>query len=268
MSDNGIYTSAEFTRELEKEGQGLKRSGVGAHHQNGIAERAIRTVTEQARTMLLHAATHWPEETSMDLWPMAMSYASYMWNHMPIQGVGLSPEEIFSRSKMMNSPLLNAKVWGCPVYVLDPKLQDGIKIPKWSPRSRRGQFVGFSRDHATSIGVIRNLRTQSLSPQFHVVYDNWFETVTSSSDTVEPPGWKDLVVKSRSRVTFDDDLPTPKLAEEWLSPEELAVQQQVDSCQRQQRELANGCIIVHCRVPTRTLRLVENVNQLKGVRKL
>ena len=22
-------------------------------------------------------------------------------------------------------------VWGCPVYVLDPKLQDGKKLPKW-----------------------------------------------------------------------------------------------------------------------------------------
>ena len=38
LSDNGIYTSAEFTRELQKKGQGLRRSGVGAHHQNGIAE--------------------------------------------------------------------------------------------------------------------------------------------------------------------------------------------------------------------------------------
>jgi hypothetical protein len=165
---------------------------------------------------------------------MAMSYSAYLWNHMPQQGVGLSPEELFTRSKASNSPLLNSKVWGCPAYVLDPKLQDGIKIPKWSPRSRRGQFVGFSRHHATNISVVRNLTTQSLSPQFHVVYDNWFEIVSSSDK--EPDGWRDLVIHSRSRVAFDDDLPPPKLADEWLSQDELAVRQQAEAQERQRRE--------------------------------
>ena len=151
-------------------------------------------VTERARTMMLHAATKWPEQAHMDLWPMAMSYSVYLWNHTPIQGVGMSPEELFSKTKLPNSPLVNAKVWGCPAYVLEPGLQSGIKIPKWNPRSRRGQFVGYSRDHASSIGLIRNLKTGSISPQFHVVYDNWFETVTSGD--VEPSEWKDLVITS------------------------------------------------------------------------
>ena len=44
LSDNGIYTCVKFTRELAKHGHGLKKSGVGAHHQNGVAERAIKTV--------------------------------------------------------------------------------------------------------------------------------------------------------------------------------------------------------------------------------
>jgi len=144
LSDNGIYTSAEFTRELHKTGQGLRRSGVGAHHQNGIAERAIRTVTERARTMMLHAATKWPEQAHMDLWPIAMSFLTYLWNHTPIQGVWMSPVELFSKTKLPNSPLVNAKVQGCPAYGLEPGLQSGIKIPKWNPRSRRGQFVGYS----------------------------------------------------------------------------------------------------------------------------
>jgi hypothetical protein len=49
-------------------------SGVGAHHQNGIAEQAICTVSESARAMLLHAAIHWPKEILLDLWPLAMGY--------------------------------------------------------------------------------------------------------------------------------------------------------------------------------------------------
>ena len=67
--DNGVYKAAKFVKDLNNRGQTIKYSGVGAHHQNGVAERAIRTISESARVMLLHAAIHWPEETMLDLWP-------------------------------------------------------------------------------------------------------------------------------------------------------------------------------------------------------
>jgi hypothetical protein len=69
--------------DLEDRQQTIHFSGVGAHHQNGIAERAIFTIPESARAMILHAAIHWPEETTMDLWPLAMDYAVHLWNQMP-----------------------------------------------------------------------------------------------------------------------------------------------------------------------------------------
>ena len=40
-TDNGVFTAREFQDELTKMGQGLTLSGVGAHHQNAMAERAI-----------------------------------------------------------------------------------------------------------------------------------------------------------------------------------------------------------------------------------
>ena len=40
-ADNGVYTSKEFTKDLKKRHQVLTYSGVGAHGQNGFAERAI-----------------------------------------------------------------------------------------------------------------------------------------------------------------------------------------------------------------------------------
>jgi transposase InsO family protein len=43
-SDNGIFASAEFRDHCDKLNQDLSFSGVGAHHQNGVAERAIGTV--------------------------------------------------------------------------------------------------------------------------------------------------------------------------------------------------------------------------------
>jgi hypothetical protein len=67
-------------------------------------------------------------------------------------------------------------------YVLQPKLQDGKKLPKWVPRTRRGQYLGSSTNHASTIAQIRNLVTGHVSPQFHVVYEPWFNTVPNTGE--------------------------------------------------------------------------------------
>ena len=127
--------------------------------------------------------------------------------------------EIFTGSKSDHSQLLNAHTWGCPVYVLDPRLKDGKKIPKWEQRSRQEQYMGASPLHASTVGLIRNLQTGSITPQFHAVYDNFFETV--HSDGADPPdNWEDLLVFNRFRSAIDDE-DAPELSDEWLTPEEL-----------------------------------------------
>ena len=54
-ADNGIFKSTEFRLELKNNDQDITFCGVGAHHQNGVAERYIRTMVERARTVLLNA---------------------------------------------------------------------------------------------------------------------------------------------------------------------------------------------------------------------
>ena len=74
-TDNGIFNSSEFMEELLKNQQKIRFSGAGASHQNGAAERAIKTVVTMESTMLMHTALRCPEDTlSIDLWPMAMNY--------------------------------------------------------------------------------------------------------------------------------------------------------------------------------------------------
>ena len=53
-TDNGIFKSKAFVEALKDNYQMIIKSGVGAHHQNGVAERAIGTVQAMARAMLLH----------------------------------------------------------------------------------------------------------------------------------------------------------------------------------------------------------------------
>jgi hypothetical protein len=176
-ADNGIFKSQEFTSDLLRLDQTITLSAVESHHQNGVAERAICTVTERARAMLHCAILHWPDETETDLWPYALDYATWLYNHTPSSTHGWAPIELFCGVQFNCSHLQRVKVWGCPTYVLSPTLQDGRKIPKWAPRSRRGQFLGFSTQHSSLIGLIRNPSTQHVSPQFHVVHDELFTTL-------------------------------------------------------------------------------------------
>ena len=126
------------------------------------------TVVTMARTMLMHAALRCPDDTfSTDLWPMAMYYAVWVYNQIPYMQSGLSAIEIWSRSRFepVSETLSNCHVWGCPTYVLAPKLQKlGVKIPKWAPRSHRGVNMGFSKMHSTQVGLFLNLLTGSISP--------------------------------------------------------------------------------------------------------
>ena len=219
QGDNGVFKSEEFQDDLREHNQVIHYSGTGAHHQNGAAERAVGISVERARVMLIHAAIHWPEQTNVNLWPFAMNYSVFIHNHTPNKDSHIAPVEIFTGTKLNPFVLRNARVFGCPTYVLDATLQDGHKIPKWRPRSRRGQFLGFSNEHATTIGIIRNIRTGYVTPQFHCVYDEWFTTVASDHElTEDDPIWTSLFLNSRDNYFQDDDMDDhmPDLHPSWL----------------------------------------------------
>jgi hypothetical protein len=111
-----------------------------------------------------------------------------------------------------------------PVYVLEPKLQKlGVNIPKWNPRSRRGVNMGFSRSHSTLIALILNLVAKSITPQFHVVFDDMFTSVHSNHD-MEPDTWRQLITSPncRLKVALDDE-DNPDLSDEWLTTDERLI---------------------------------------------
>jgi hypothetical protein len=98
-SDNAsVFTSEGMAEKLKRFAQIITFAGAGAHHYNGMAERAIGTITNMARTMMLHAAIHWPEATNATQWLMAVMHAMYLYNHMPHLETGISPW-IFSRKQ-------------------------------------------------------------------------------------------------------------------------------------------------------------------------
>ena len=223
VTDAGVFTSAEFTQYIIQQGQHIFYAGPGAHHHNPIAERSIKTVTYLSRASLIHAMIHWPQVIRVFFWPMLVQYTCEVDNHIPDPSTGLAPMDRLSRTKFSTSCLTDFHVWGCPTYVLHPRLQDGLKLPRWEPRSKRGVFVGMSARYASTVPLILNLQTGSITAQFHVVFDDKFTTVPSitglTSDEPEPGNWEDLCINSRFQTSFDIDDP-PHLNQEWLNEEE------------------------------------------------
>ncbi|KAL7478027.1 hypothetical protein ACHAW6_003813, partial [Cyclotella cf. meneghiniana] len=82
-SDNGVFNSEDFRQHCDSYRQRLSFSGVGAHHQNGVAERSIQTIANMARASMIHASLRWPDRPILDFWPLAMSYAIWVYNQLP-----------------------------------------------------------------------------------------------------------------------------------------------------------------------------------------
>ena len=79
---------------------------------------------------MIHAAIHWPAMADPALWPMAVSHAAFLYNHIPNEASGFSPYDKFSRIKWDLNHLHDLHVWGCPVYVLERALGDGSKTSR------------------------------------------------------------------------------------------------------------------------------------------
>ena len=72
-----------------------------------------------------------------------------------------------------------------------------VQIPRWDPRCHRGVYLGRSPNHAENVALVLNLRTGHITAQFHVVFDDNFETV-SSTDTDLKITFPRLFQRSRS----------------------------------------------------------------------
>ena len=176
-ADNGRFADNLFLKSVETAGQTITFCGVGAHHQNGRAEKKIRDLRESARKMLLHSMARWPQAVTIHLWPYALRNATNMSNMVPDSLDGSCKLERFANVPI--SPRLkNFHTFGCPVYALKSDLQNNNgTTSKFDARARLGVNLGLSPRHARNVSLILSLDTGLVSPQFHIIHDEFFETV-------------------------------------------------------------------------------------------
>jgi hypothetical protein len=120
----------------------------------------------------VHAKHRWPKAINAHLWPYALQVANQVHMHSPTRN-GQAPLDLFSQIASTSTPKY-FHPFGCPVYVLT---KPNGKGSKWEERSRIRINLGTLPTHACSVSLVLSIKTGLVSPQFHVKFNNMFETV-------------------------------------------------------------------------------------------
>jgi hypothetical protein len=91
----------------------------------------------------------------------------------------------------------------CPVYVLDRRMKEGTSPPKWTKRTTQKVNVGHLHHYSKSVPMVWDLKTKLVSPQFHVMFDNNFDTVQAPDPNIKQADTTDHLFKT-NRYTYDD----------------------------------------------------------------
>uniref|UniRef100_A0A146LH62 Retrovirus-related Pol polyprotein from transposon TNT 1-94 n=3 Tax=Lygus hesperus TaxID=30085 RepID=A0A146LH62_LYGHE len=131
-TDNGTeYVNSEFSDFLEKSGIRHEVTIPHTPEQNGVAERANRTICEMARSMLLESDLPKP------FWAEACSTAVYLKNRQPHRSLdGAIPEQLWTGKKI---DLSHLRVFGCTAFAHIPKQFR----KKFDAKSQQLIFVGY-----------------------------------------------------------------------------------------------------------------------------
>ena len=83
--------------------------------------------------------------------------------------------------------------------------------------------MGLSPDHASTVPLVLNLDTGTITPQFHVIFDDWFTTVATSVDNLPDftsSVWSKMFGDSEYQLIRDED-DTQVVSEDSMCQETL-----------------------------------------------
>lgn len=133
-TDNGLeYCSKEFENYLKQYGIIHQKTNSYTPEQNGVCERANRTVVEKGKCLLYDA------KLGKRFWAEAASTAVYLKNRSIVSGVPKTPYELWHGSK---PNLSHIRLFGSKVMVHIPK----EKRQKWDKKATQHILVGYGED--------------------------------------------------------------------------------------------------------------------------
>jgi len=129
-SDNGgEYTSNQFSKFLRDSGISHEKTAPYSPEQNGVSERANRTLVGRAKAMILDS------QTSDNLWAEAIHTAVYLHNRSPTSAKNKVPYELWTGQHPDLSRLIP---FGTPAIYHIP-----IRRTKWQSSGEQCKVVGY-----------------------------------------------------------------------------------------------------------------------------
>lgn len=203
-TDNGgEYINGEFDRFLESGGIRRHLTVPYTPQQNGVAERANRTLVEMARCMLLSSNLH------ESLWGEAINTAVYLRNRSPTKLLSLTPYEALCGVK---PTVHHLRIFGCKAIVLDKRPGKS----KFAAKGFECNMVGYcseSKAHrlydpatkkitkSRDVKLLENCGTSNQIDNDFVI----LETASDNTSTLEaPPAIKQDLDSDDDDIVFND----------------------------------------------------------------
>ena len=139
----GEYLDGDFSMYLNSCGIIHETTAPYSQWQNGVAERANRTIKDMTRTMLIGA------KLPASLWPYAMETAIYISNRLPSSSLpdNNSPYQLLYNRK---PNVKNIHPFGCDVYI---RIDDSLRTDM-EPKSNLRYYLGPNSEHGDSFHII------------------------------------------------------------------------------------------------------------------
>jgi transposase InsO family protein len=200
----GEFIGATCAAFFNSKGIEHQRSAPYTPQQNGVAERANRTVTESVRAMMHFSGAN------RNLWHEAVRAAVHIKNRLPHAAIDPSstPYELWKERRPDVSHL---RVWGCTAYALKP----AHMLNKLDVKTKTCILVGFGHDEGQRAYRLFDRESRQIIISRNVIFDE------NSFITETPPGGAPFLFQPMQpelstandeaiqRVRFDDDEDAP-----------------------------------------------------------
>ena len=155
----GEYTSGEFKAYLRINGIAHTISPPYTPSQNGLAERANRTLMESARCMIEGA------KVNRSFWGFAVATAAHIHNRVPSRAHhDLAPLEHWTGNRPR---IWHLRIFGSVTYTLVPE----EKRQKLDSRSVKCILIGYDEDGGSKVYRLYNPQTKRIFSSRHVIID-------------------------------------------------------------------------------------------------
>jgi hypothetical protein len=154
--------------------------------------------------MLNHEISRWDKTIKAELWPFAIQHAATFYNTTKrrLRDYELSTwEQVTGERSKHNQTGMHPLL--CPVYVLDRRMQEGKSTPKCTKRTTQKVYVGHLHHFSKSVPMVWDPNTKLVSPQFHVMFDDNFNTVQAPDPSITQSYTMDRLFRT-NRYLYDD----------------------------------------------------------------